>query len=116
MPVAARTCRFAYTVVNDQPAVFGQDGRSTCADFEPLPWRHRSRQTVMRCEPAQTLRFRAIQRGRTIGNPDALVIEIHFTGLTMASSFFWTSAGKERTVEHAQLQVPRGVRDRDREE
>jgi hypothetical protein len=70
----------------------------------------------MRCEPAQTLRFRAIQRGRTIGNPDALVIEIHFTGLTMASSFFWTSAGKERTVEHAQLQVPRGVRDRDREE
>jgi hypothetical protein len=64
----------------------------------------------MRCELAQPLRFRAFQRGRAIGNPDTLVIEIHLTGLAMASSFFWTRTGKKRTVEHAQLQVSRGVR------
>jgi hypothetical protein len=45
--------------------------------------------------------FMVFQDGRAIGNPDALVIEIHFTGLTVTRNFLWASAGEERAMEHA---------------
>jgi hypothetical protein len=65
----------------------------------------------MKGELAQTMWFTAFQRRRAIGNPDALPIAVHLAGLTMASGLLWTSAGKERTVEHTQFQLPRGIRD-----
>jgi len=71
---------------------------------------------VMRCEPVQTLRFSAIQRGRTIRNPDTLVIEINLTGGWMASGLLGTSAWKKRAVEHTQFKMPGRVRYRDRKE
>ena len=37
MAIATRAGHFAHAVVNDQPAVLGQDGRSSCADLEPSP-------------------------------------------------------------------------------
>jgi hypothetical protein len=70
----------------------------------------------MRCEPVQTLRFSAIQRGRTIRNPDTLVIEINLTRSWMTSGLLWTSAWKKRPVEHTQFKMPGRVRYRDRKE
>ena len=80
MSVVARLRHFAHAVVNDQPAVPGQDGRSAAADFEPLPGRHRSRQPVMRGKPAEAIWFTAFQGQRAVGNPDAFPIEIHLDG------------------------------------
>ena len=39
---------FADSVVNDQPAMFGQDRRSTAPDLEPLSRGDRSCQPVMK--------------------------------------------------------------------
>ena len=59
MSVVARLRHFAHAVVNDQPAVPGQDGRSAATDFQPLPGRHRSREPVMRIKQAEMMRFTA---------------------------------------------------------
>jgi hypothetical protein len=69
----------------------------------------------MRGKPAQAIWFTAFQDRRAIGDPDALPIEIHLTGGWLASGLLWTSARKERTVEHSQFQFPGGVRDCDGE-
>ena len=42
----------------------------------------------------------------TVRNPDAFPIEIHLTGIWMASCFLRTCAGKERPVEQGQLRLP----------
>ena len=112
----ARVRDFTDTVVNNQPAVPGQDGRSAAANFEPLPGRHRGRQPMMRSELAEVIEF-AIRQGRlAVGNPDAFPIEIHVTGRGMAGRFLWTSAGKKWPVEHGQFRVPGGIRNGDRKE
>jgi hypothetical protein len=69
----------------------------------------------MRGKPAQAIWIMVFQDRRTIGNPDALPIEINLTGRWMTSGLLWASARKERTMEHAYFQFPGGVRDCDRE-
>ena len=116
MFVLARIRHFADAVVNNQPAVPGQDGRSATADFEPLPGRHRSRQPMMRDEPAEAIRFARLQGHRAVGNPDAFPIEIHVTGRGVAGGFLRTSAGEKRPVKHGQLRMPGWIRNGDGEE
>ena len=101
--IVARLRHFAHAVVNDQPAVSGEDGRSSAADFEPLPRRHRSRQPVMRVKQAEVVRFEALQSHRAIRNPNAFMIEIHHTGLGLAGGFLGKRAGKERPMKDGQL-------------
>src|ERR1039458_1477096 len=101
MSIAAGSQCFAHSVVNDQPAVLGQNGRSSGANLEPLPGRDWGRQSVMRGKPTEAIWFMVFQDRRTIGNPDALPIKVHFTGRRVASCFLRSSARKEWTMEHA---------------
>src|ERR1035437_9498309 len=110
MALFTRVHNLADTVIDNQPTVPGQDGRSAAADFKPLPGRHRSRQPVMRSESAEPIDPLVWHRGLAVGNPDALPIEIHVTGSGVAGSLLRSRAGKKRSVEHAQLRVPGGIR------
>src|SRR5579862_2130473 len=69
-----RPRQLTYTVVDHEPAVPGQDGRTTPANFQPSPRGNRRRQTAMRIEQAQVLNFDAVSRHWTVGNPDAFKI------------------------------------------
>jgi hypothetical protein len=53
MSVLARRRDFAHAVVNDQPAMPGQDGRSACPDFQPCPGSDGRGQPVMRIKQAE---------------------------------------------------------------
>ena len=50
---------FADAVIDDQPAVPRQDGRSASADLEPLPRRYWGGQPMMRIKQAEVSRFGA---------------------------------------------------------
>src|ERR1019366_10314358 len=95
--------RFPHTVVNDHPAMFCQDGWSPCADLEPLPWRHGSRQPMMRSKLAQAIRGATLQDRRAVGNPNALSVKIHVTHSRVARSLLRPRACKKGTMEHTQF-------------
>src|ERR1700682_2218049 len=87
----------ADAVVNDQPAVPGQDRRSTAANFEPLPRGHRTGQPMMRKLGDETWQ-KSFQGNRTVGNPYAFAIKIHIMG-GGAASFLWSGSRKQRPVK-----------------
>jgi hypothetical protein len=66
MHLFAGSFHFANAVIDDQPTVPRQDGRSAAADFEPLPRRHWSRQPVTR-KLAEVTRFTELQGKRAVG-------------------------------------------------
>jgi CIC family chloride channel protein len=106
---------FTDAVIDDQPTVPRQDGRSAAADFEPLPGRHWSRQPVTR-KLAEVTWSTGLQRKRAVGNPDTFAIKVHLTGCgVVAGGFLRTSSGKQRTVEERELRFPRLVRNGNRE-
>src|ERR1700683_2170412 len=106
---AAGSVHVADTVVNDQPAMPGQDGRSTAADFEPLPGGHRSRQPVMG-EFAEVTWSTRFQRTRPVRDPDAFAIKIQLSGRGAASGIFGTGARKQRPMEDGELRFPGWIR------
>src|ERR1019366_7714741 len=106
----------SHAVVDDQPAVPGQDRRSPAADLEPLPRRNRSRQSVMRSKPAKASGCTAIQGHLTVGNPDAFPVEVQSTGCGVERGFFRTSAGKERPMEDGEFGSSGWIRDGNRKE
>ena len=61
---------------------------------------------MMRVKQAGTMRCQALGRHRTIGNPDAFMLAIHNPGLGLTRGFLGAGAGKKRTVEQGQLQLP----------
>src|SRR5271165_3887102 len=103
-------------MIEDQPAVPRQNGRSPAADFEPLPRRYRSRQAEMRVKQPHLIRFEAVQGHRAIGNPDAFVIEIDEQGLGLAGNFLGTGAGEKRPMNDGQLHLSGMIGNRDGEE
>src|SRR5437016_6119935 len=72
-----RLRRVADAVINDQPAVTGQDRGSAAPDFVPLPGRHRTGQPVMRCVVAEVRWFTVLHGLWAAGDPDALSMEVH---------------------------------------
>ena len=71
---------------------------------------------MMRVKQAEAIVFTALQDHRAVGNPDALMIEIHYPPLGLAGCFLGTSAGKERSMEHGQLHFPGVIGNGDGEE
>src|ERR1700679_2298087 len=108
--IGVRIHHFADSVVDDQPAVPGQNRRSSGANLEPLPGRNRSRQSMMRRKPAQAVWIPTFPGLRTIGDPDTLPIEINLAGRSAASGLLGESSGKKGAVEHTQFMMPGGVR------
>lgn len=62
------------------------------------------------------MRFEVIQRHRAVGYPDALMLEVHHPGRTLAGGFLGTRAGEERSMEDRQLHLPGVVGNGEREE
>ena len=93
-------------VVDDHPSVPGQDRRRAAADFELLPGRHRTGQPVMQGKVAEVIGLIAGLAQWTVGNPDALSMEIHDAGRRLAGRFLRTSPGKERPVEDRHCRLP----------
>jgi len=58
---------------------------------------------MMRIEEAGTVRYQTLGRHRTIGNPDAFVVEIHNPGFGLASGFPRGECREKRAVEKGQL-------------
>src|ERR1035438_6292198 len=114
----ATTCtrHFAHAVVDNQPAMFRQDGGSSSTDLEPLPRRHGSRQSVMRSKLAQAIRGAALQGRRAVGNPDTLPVKIHLTLSRLARGLLRLRTRKKGTMEHTQFQFSGRVRYRDGKE
>ena len=109
MAIAARfACHFANAVVSDQPTVFSENWRSSSADLKTLPGRHRSRQPVMQRRP-NVVQFRALQRGGAVGNPNTLVIKVHFMACMLGCNFLWTSAGKSGRCSIPNSRCPAGL-------
>src|ERR1035438_8239706 len=101
---------FAHAVVDDQPAVPGEYGRSAAADFEPLPGRHWSCQPVMRSKLAEARWFAVLQGHPAVGNPDALPFEIHVANRGPAGGFLRARAREKRPGEHGPLRGTRASR------
>src|ERR1700691_625784 len=114
MHLFAGSFHFADTVIDDQPTVPRQDGRSAAADFEPLPGSDWSRQPVMR-KLAEVTRSTGLQGKRAVGKPDSHAIKVHFTGRGAAGGFLRTSSGKQGPVEERELRFPGWVRNGNRE-
>jgi hypothetical protein len=56
-----------------------------------------------------------LQGKRSVGDPDALAIEVHFSGFGVAGGLLGTSSGKQRPVEEREFRFPGWVRNGDRE-
>src|ERR1019366_6135193 len=93
---------FADTVVDEQPAVFRQDGWSSAADLEPFPRRDWRCQAMMKGKLAG-VKGLTVKCHLAVRNPDALSIDIHFTGRRATGGFLGASAWKKGPVEHCQL-------------
>jgi hypothetical protein len=111
-----RTRQLTHTVVDHKPAVPGQDGRSTRANFQPSPRGNRGRQAVMRIEQAQVLNLDALRRHWAVGNPDAFMVEIHIARAVAARGFFRSGAWKERAMKQSHFHFSRMICNRDGEE
>src|SRR5580658_3656462 len=109
MSRVALFAHFAHTVVNDQPSVPGQDGRSAGADLKPLPGRYGTGQPVMRDELTELIR-------RTVGNPDTFPVEIHVASPGTAGGFLRTGAGEKWPVQNGHFRMPGWIRNGDRKE
>jgi hypothetical protein len=106
---------FAHAVINDQPAVPGQDGRSAAADFEPLPGRHGSRQPVMRGERPRRSgswpsRPSGSRKSRCFPDRDPR------HGTRRGRRFPPDECREKRPVEHGQFRVPGWIGNGDGEE
>src|SRR5580692_7260017 len=112
MGLVVRSLYLVHTVIDDQPAVPGQDGRSATANFEEFPWRDRSGQPVMRSKQV----FLALRGHRAVRNPNALPFQIRFTRRGLAGSFLCVSAGKKRPVEDGQFWMSGRIGNGDRKE
>ncbi|MGB8660129.1 MAG: hypothetical protein WCD34_06885 [Candidatus Acidiferrum sp.] len=91
-------------------------GRSAAANFEQLPWRHRSREAVMRRKLTQAIWSTTFDDQPAVGNPDAFPVEIYFAGSRVTRVFFWTSSGEERPVENCHFKLSRWIWDDNGEE
>src|SRR6202165_2928966 len=108
MHTIAGLSNLADAVVNDQPAVPGEDRRRAAANFEALPRRHRTRPPLMRKLGDETW-LKSFQGNRTVGNPYAFAIKIHLVG-GGAAGFLRSGSRKQRPVKQGQLRLPRGIR------
>src|ERR1035438_10916608 len=90
-------------MVEDQPAVPGQDGRSSTADFEQLPWRYWRRQPVVRVEQTGVMQFSALHGHRAVRNPDTFMIEIDYPRFGLAGCFLGVSAVEKGPMEDGHL-------------
>ena len=61
---------------------------------------------MMRVEQAEVMRFDAIQGDRAVGNPDALMLEVHHPGRALTSGFLGTRAREEGPMEERHLDCP----------
>ena len=71
---------------------------------------------MMRGELAEKIGLTAIERHRTVGNPDAFPFEVHFAGRWVAGGFLGTRAGEKRPVEEGHFRMPGRIRNGDGEE
>src|SRR5664280_1292998 len=108
MTVGVRLFDFADTVIDDQPSVRGQNGRSAAADLEPFPRRHRRCQPMMKVKRPGT-KWPMVKGHLAVRNPDALSVNIHLASSRAASCFLGASAWKERPVEQGQLRLSGGI-------
>ena len=70
----------------------------------------------MQGEVAEVIGLIAGLAQRTVGNPDALSMEIHRAGRRLAGRFLGTSPGKERPVEDRHGRFPLRIGDGDGED
>ena len=79
--------------------------------FESLPGRHRTGQPGMQGEVAEVVGLIVGVAQRTVGDPDALSMEIPRAGRWVARRFLWTSSRK--TAADAEWPLPVARRDRE---
>jgi hypothetical protein len=100
-----------YSVIDDQPSVAGKNGRSSCADLEPFPGRHRCRQKVMRSEITEMERLVAVGWDAGVGDPNAFLFKVDKVIRRPEVLLLRTSPREEWPMKHGQFQMARGGRD-----
>src|SRR5665213_3887598 len=103
MCFAVGLLQVADSVINDQPSVPRENGRSAAADLEPLPGRHRGGQPVMRGELVESVMLRPLEGGCAVGDPDAFPVDIQRTGCRPVGRFLWTGTREKRSVQKRQF-------------
>src|SRR5271170_2832070 len=92
---ALRLLDLADTVIEDEPTVPREDGRSARPDLQPLPRRHRRRKPVMGSELPEMSGSNAAgslpQAHGGVRDPNALAIDIEVAPSTEAGGFFRAS-------------------------
>ena len=102
-------------MMNDKPAMAGQDGGRAAADLEHFPGEYRACQPMMGIEQARRVRLEVIKRHRAVGNPDTLVFQIDPPALAHTGIVLGQGAREKRAMEHGQLELPCMVRNSDGE-
>ena len=103
-------------MVDDKPAVAGEDGRSPAADLELFPRRNRGGQAVMQTEMAEVRRRAVRYSRRAVRDPDALAGEIDVARCVMAGHFLRTGAREEWPVHDRHRHLSGWIRNCDRED